>query len=43
MSGVVLGKSLEESIDRGQWLASLGIKELGPSYPMPKQTYSASK
>ena len=40
MSGIVLGKSLKECIDRGQWLASLGIKELGPSYPMPKQTYT---
>ena len=35
MSGVVEGKSLEESVDRGQWLAALGLKELGPSYVFP--------
>ena len=43
MSGIVLGKSLEECIDRAQWLAALGIKELGPSYPSLKQTYTSSK
>ena len=32
MSGVVEGKLLEECVDRGQWLAALGLKELGPSY-----------
>ncbi|KFA45707.1 hypothetical protein S40293_09438 [Stachybotrys chartarum IBT 40293] len=42
LSGLVEGKSLEESIDRGQWLARLSIQELGPSYPFPKQTYQAS-
>jgi sugar/nucleoside kinase (ribokinase family) len=31
-AGVVEGKSLDESIDQGQWLARLSIKELGPSY-----------
>ncbi|KAK2732074.1 adenosine kinase [Colletotrichum kahawae] len=41
MAGVVDGKSLDESIDMGQWLAKLSIQELGPSYPFPKQTYSA--
>lgn len=30
-AGVVSGKSLDESIDMGQWLASKGIQELGPS------------
>ncbi|KAL1972103.1 hypothetical protein VTN31DRAFT_7322 [Thermomyces dupontii] len=39
-AGVVQGKSLDESIDMGQWLASLSIQELGPSYPFPKQTYT---
>ena len=31
MSGVVDGKDVDECVDRGQWLAALGIKELGPS------------
>jgi adenosine kinase len=30
-AGVVLNKSFEESMDMGQWLASLSIQELGPS------------
>ncbi|OJJ87177.1 adenosine kinase [Aspergillus glaucus CBS 516.65] len=30
-AGIVEGKSLEESVDMGQWLASLSIQELGPS------------
>ncbi|QOU18982.1 hypothetical protein BRETT_004203 [Brettanomyces bruxellensis] len=40
-AGLVEGKSIEESIKIGQWLASLSIQEVGPSYPFPKQTYSA--
>ncbi|KAL8710969.1 MAG: hypothetical protein Q9220_004568 [cf. Caloplaca sp. 1 TL-2023] len=40
VAGIVDGKSLEESIDMGQWLAKLSIKELGPQFPSPKQTYS---
>ncbi len=36
MAGIVEGKSLEESIDMGQWLAKLSIKELGPQYVLPK-------
>ncbi|KAA6411985.1 MAG: adenosine kinase [Lasallia pustulata] len=39
VAGIVQGKSLEECVDMGQWLASLSITELGPSYPSPKQTY----
>jgi adenosine kinase len=39
-AGVVQGKSLEECVDMGQWLASLSIRELGPSYPFPKMTYT---
>ncbi|PYH99462.1 Ribokinase-like protein [Aspergillus ellipticus CBS 707.79] len=39
-AGLVQGKSLEESIDVGQWLASLSIQELGASFPFPKQTYT---
>ncbi|EAA28064.2 adenosine kinase [Neurospora crassa] len=38
-AGVVEGKSIEESIHMGQWLAKLSIQELGPSYPFPKQAY----
>jgi len=30
-AGIVDGKSLDESIDMGQWLARLSIQELGPS------------
>ncbi|KAK7414519.1 adenosine kinase [Neonectria punicea] len=42
LAGILEGKSLETSIDMGQWLARLSIQELGPSYPFPKQTYQAS-
>ena len=31
VSGLVQGVSLEECVDRGQWLAKLSIQELGPS------------
>ncbi|KAK0621393.1 pfkB family carbohydrate kinase [Bombardia bombarda] len=41
-AGIVDGKSLEESIHMGQWLARLSIQELGPSYPFPKQTYTSA-
>ncbi|EQL31979.1 adenosine kinase [Blastomyces dermatitidis ATCC 26199] len=41
-AGVVEGKSIEESVDMGHWLAGLSIRELGPSYPFPKQTYNPS-
>lgn len=40
VAGVVQGDTLENSIDKGQWLAKLSIQELGPSYPYPKQTYA---
>jgi adenosine kinase len=42
MAGVVQSKSLDTCVDLGQWLAKLSIKELGPSYPFPKQTYTSS-
>lgn len=42
VAGIVQGKSLETAIDMGQWLAKLSIQELGPSYPQPKQAYTAS-
>ena len=32
IAGIVEGKSLDESVDMGHWLASLSIKELGPQY-----------
>lgn len=32
VAGIVEGKPLDESIDMGHWLASLGIKELGAQY-----------
>lgn len=41
-AGLVQGKSLEDSVDMGQWLASKSIQELGPSYPYPKQAYGRS-
>jgi adenosine kinase len=31
-AGVVMGKELKESVDMGQWLARLGLRELGPQY-----------
>lgn len=42
LAGVVQGKPLDTCVDLGQWLAKLSIKELGPSYPFPKQTYTSS-
>lgn len=38
MSGVVEDKSVDECVDRGQWLAALSIKELGPSSVTPFTT-----
>ncbi len=35
LAGIVQGKSLETAVDMGQWLASLSIRELGPSYVPP--------
>lgn len=35
VAGLVQGKSLEECVDMGAWLASLSIRELGPSYVTP--------
>ena len=35
VAGIVEGKSLDESVDMGHWLASLSIKELGPQYVRP--------
>ncbi|KAL9103500.1 MAG: hypothetical protein Q9163_001456 [Psora crenata] len=43
VAGIVEGKPLEECVDMGHWLARLSIRELGPQYPFPKQTYQPSK
>jgi len=40
VAGIMEGRSLDQCIDMGQWLARLSIQELGPSYPFPKQTYT---
>ena len=32
LAAIAQGKSLETAIDMGHWLASLSIRELGPSY-----------
>ncbi|RCI10292.1 hypothetical protein L249_8469 [Ophiocordyceps polyrhachis-furcata BCC 54312] len=42
LAGIMQAKPLETCIDMGQWLARLSIKELGPSYPFPKQLYQSS-
>jgi adenosine kinase len=41
-AGIAKGENLDRSVDMGQWLASLGIREQGPGYPFPKQTYKPS-
>merc|ERR1711977_69373 len=41
VAAIVQGKDLKTAVDMGQWLALLSIQELGPSYPTPKQTYTA--
>ena len=40
-AGVIEGDSLEECINKGHWLARLGLQELGPSYvfPLPGQCF----
>ncbi|KAF2165188.1 hypothetical protein M409DRAFT_24572 [Zasmidium cellare ATCC 36951] len=42
-AGVVQGKDIDSCVDQGQWLAAQSLRELGPSYPFPKKTYTASK
>ncbi|EME47096.1 hypothetical protein DOTSEDRAFT_69160 [Dothistroma septosporum NZE10] len=42
-AGVVNGDSIDTCVDKGQWLAALSLRELGPSYPFPKKAYTASK
>jgi adenosine kinase len=43
VAGIVEGKSLEESVDMGHWLASLSIRELGPSYVLALIVQQPSK
>ena len=38
IAGLVQKKSLEECVDLGQWVASLSIQEVGPSYPRERMT-----
>lgn len=39
IAGLVEKKSLDVAVDMGQWLASLSIQEVGPSYPEVKLQY----
>lgn len=39
IAGLVQGKPLETQVDMGQWLASWGIRQLGPAYPAEKKVY----
>ncbi|KAI9709052.1 MAG: adenosine kinase [Bogoriella megaspora] len=41
IAGITQGDKLEKAIDMGHWLASLSIRELGPSYPFPKKIYGS--
>ncbi|OOQ89654.1 Adenosine kinase [Penicillium brasilianum] len=40
LAGIVQQKSLRTSVDMGHWLARLGIREMGPNYPLPKQLFT---
>ncbi|CAH6719954.1 adenosine kinase [[Candida] jaroonii] len=40
IASVVEGKSLNDSVDVGQWAAKLSLQEVGPSFPFPKQTFA---
>lgn len=41
VAALVEGKSLADAVSLGQWAASISIQEVGPTFPFPKQTYSA--
>ncbi|KAK6202828.1 Ribokinase-like protein [Scheffersomyces amazonensis] len=41
IAGLVEGKTVSQSVDQGQWAAALSIQEVGPSFPFPKQAYTA--
>lgn len=41
LGAIVEGKSIDQAVDVGQWLAAVSLQELGPSFPYePKQTYT---
>ena len=39
LAGIVEGKSIDESVDMGHWLAGLSIRELGPRFVFPPPSY----
>ncbi|KAM9908681.1 hypothetical protein OXX79_000230 [Metschnikowia pulcherrima] len=41
VAALVEGKPLAAAVSVGQWAASISIQEVGPTFPFPKQTYSA--
>lgn len=41
IAALVEGRVLSEAISVGQWAASISIQLVGPTFPFPKQTYSA--
>lgn len=41
IASIVEGKSLSEAVHVGQWAAKISLQEVGPSFPFPKQTYTA--
>lgn len=41
IASVVQKKSIDEAVAVGQWAAKLSIQQVGPTFPFPKQTYSA--
>lgn len=42
VASLVEGKAVAESIDVGHWAARLSIQQVGPTFPFPKQTYTAN-
>ncbi|CAJ0767579.1 8245_t:CDS:2, partial [Entrophospora sp. SA101] len=43
LSQFIEGKSVEESIEAGHWLAKLNLKQIGPSLPKEKIPYTPKK
>lgn len=41
VASLVQKKSLEDAVLVGHWAARLSLQEVGPTFPFPKQTYSA--
>jgi adenosine kinase len=39
VASLVQGKSIADSVDVGQWAASVSIQQVGPSFPFPKVSY----